>query len=339
MKTHTSKKAILLRSLLLLPLLAMLIYGFSDTELKEKTTSQSIEQIAPKKVIDKVNEIRTDYDSATINIIGPKSNSNFKSQDGASRKLMSEYNTLAKKYNTMLSKSKGIQIKMKDVERLEFIYDQMSDKQKADAEPFPDFPPMPESPTPPEAPRVKKREKSDIPSLPPAPDHEEIEKAMELKEAAKMREQEVMLEGQESILVEQEILMEKQESQMKEQVILLTQQVARMKEHETELIEIEEVLEKVSEIEEVSEVEETTEVEEIIEVEPPMPPTLPKSPLDHVMEMAKKDATFYYEGKEISSDKAINILKNNKEINIDSRTSNRKKPVVKLSIEPITIDN
>lgn len=405
MKTHTSKKAVLLRTLLLLPLLTIVIYGFSETKLIEKTTSQSIEPIepifenqkltiddhptqtveeilihinkngqllvkdeiidlkdlesylakinkhltntqkrkvvksiiktdkdVPKIVIDKVSEILINYGSATIDIIGPKSNSNFKSQDGASRKLMSEYNALAKKYNTMLSKSKGIQIKMKDVERLEFIYNQMSDKQKADAEPFPDFPPMPESPTPPKAPRVKKREKSDIPSPPPTADHEEIEKAMELKEAAKMREQEVMMEGQ-------EILMEKQESQMEEQVILLSRQVARTKEHETELIEIEEVLEKVSEIEEVPEVEETTEVEEIIEVEPPMPPTLTKSPLDHVKEMAKQGATFYYEGKEISSDKAINILKNNNEINIDSRTPNGKRPEVKLSIEPITINN
>lgn len=408
MKTHTSKKAVLLRTLLLLPLLAILIYGFSETKTIEETTSQSIERIepvlekqkltidndpiqiveeilihinkngqllvkdeiidlkdleshlakinkhltiaqkrkivrsivkadknTPKTVIDKVSKILTNYGSATIDIIGPKSNSNSKSQDGASRKLMAEYNTLAKKYNAMLSKSKSIQIKMKDVERLEFIYNQMSDKQKADAEPFPDFPPMPKSPTPPKAPRVKKGEKSNIPPPAPTPNLKKIEKSLELEEVK---------------LQEQEVLMEKQE-------ILLSQQKVRMKEHEAELVEIEEVIEVLSEIVEVLEVEEAVEIEEIIENQEiyddisttayiaafqktsPKPPTPPKSPLDHVIEMAKKDATFYYEGKEISSDKAINILKNNKEINIDSRTPNGKRPVVKLSIEPITIDN
>jgi Tfp pilus assembly protein PilW len=71
---------------------------------------------------------------------------------------------------------------------------------------------------------------------------------------------------------------------------------------------------------------------------PPVPPT-PISPLDHVVEMAKKNAIFYHEGKEISSDKAIDIIKKNKKINIDTRGSNNKRPVVKLSTEPIVIEN
>ena len=55
--------------------------------------------------------------------------------------------------------------------------------------------------------------------------------------------------------------------------------------------------------------------------------------------MAKKDARFYYEGKEISSDKAIDLMKKNKNLNIDSKTENGKRPVVKLSTEPIVIDH
>lgn len=66
----------------------------------------------------------------------------------------------------------------------------------------------------------------------------------------------------------------------------------------------------------------------------PTPPE-PVTPLDHVIAMAKKDATFLYEGKEISSDKAINLMKNNKDLNIDSRNAKGKKPVVKISTEPI----
>ena len=69
---------------------------------------------------------------------------------------------------------------------------------------------------------------------------------------------------------------------------------------------------------------------------PPPPPT-PESPLDHVIEMAKKGATFYYEEKEISSNKAIEIIKNNNKININSTGNKTKKPVVKLSTKPIKI--
>ncbi|MBN2868167.1 MAG: M56 family metallopeptidase, partial [Flavobacteriaceae bacterium] len=54
---------------------------------------------------------------------------------------------------------------------------------------------------------------------------------------------------------------------------------------------------------------------------PPAPPK-PKSPLDTIVEMAKKDATFYYNNKKITSDKAIKLLKENKNLNISSSTNN-----------------
>ena len=70
---------------------------------------------------------------------------------------------------------------------------------------------------------------------------------------------------------------------------------------------------------------------EIIEV-PPSPPS-PKSPEEHVMEMAKKDALFYFEGKKISSDKALEILKKSKKINLWTRHEGLKRPIVELSTE------
>ncbi|WP_159447265.1 M56 family metallopeptidase [Cellulophaga tyrosinoxydans] len=75
--------------------------------------------------------------------------------------------------------------------------------------------------------------------------------------------------------------------------------------------------------------------------EPPMPPVppTPMSALDHVVEMAKKGATFYSEGEKISSDEAIKLLKNNKNLNIDTRSSNSNKPVVRISKAPIVIEN
>ncbi len=67
--------------------------------------------------------------------------------------------------------------------------------------------------------------------------------------------------------------------------------------------------------------------------EPPLPPK-PVTPLDHVIAMAKKDARFLYEGKEISSDTAIELMKKNKALNIDSRAAKGKRPVVNLSKSP-----
>ncbi|UAB76115.1 M56 family metallopeptidase [Mesoflavibacter sp. SCSIO 43206] len=54
---------------------------------------------------------------------------------------------------------------------------------------------------------------------------------------------------------------------------------------------------------------------------PPAPPK-PKSPLDTVVEMSKKGATFYYNNEKITSDKAIKLLKENKNLNISSNTNN-----------------
>lgn len=71
---------------------------------------------------------------------------------------------------------------------------------------------------------------------------------------------------------------------------------------------------------------------------PPAPPE-PKSPLEHIKEMAAKGATFMHNGKEISAKEAIKVLENNKRINVDSRGSDNGKPIVKLSTEPIEVEN
>ncbi|MBL7560193.1 hypothetical protein JAO71_10310 [Olleya sp. YSTF-M6] len=53
-----------------------------------------------------------------------------------------------------------------------------------------------------------------------------------------------------------------------------------------------------------------------------LPPPPPKSPLQHVIDMSKKGATFYYNTNKISSDKAIELIKQNKNLNISSNTDN-----------------
>ena len=98
MKTHTSKKKIWLRSLVLLPVLALLFFSFSTTVQQNKATPQQV----------------------------------------------TEYNSLAKKYNTQ--PKKGMLVKLKEVNRIEYLYKLMTSSQKKKAEKLPSFPPMPPSP-------------------------------------------------------------------------------------------------------------------------------------------------------------------------------------------------
>ena len=101
MKTHTSKRAIWLRSLLLLPLLCVLIYGFSSVKIVQKTND-------------------------TIEI----------SKEKATKAEIAEYNQLAKKYNAVAIEKRII--KKNDLERLETIYRKMNLAQRAKAQPFPE---------------------------------------------------------------------------------------------------------------------------------------------------------------------------------------------------------
>ena len=67
----------------------------------------------------------------------------------------------------------------------------------------------------------------------------------------------------------------------------------------------------------------------------PTPPT-PPSPLDYAIDMAKKGAIFYFEGEKITSDKAIALLKKNKELNMESRKK-LGKTEVRITTAPVTI--
>jgi bla regulator protein BlaR1 len=147
MKTETSKRSTLLRTLVLLPLLALLIFGFSSREVIEKeaparTLTSNQEYTSPKQV----------------------------GQDKASPEQVEEYNKLAGKYNTM--DKENMFIKKNDVERLKYLYGLMSSKQRKNAEPFPNFPPppkAPKAPKPPKSVKVTKGVNDMDPNIPPPP--------------------------------------------------------------------------------------------------------------------------------------------------------------------------
>ncbi|WP_394973625.1 M56 family metallopeptidase [uncultured Croceitalea sp.] len=173
------------------------------------------------------------------------------SQKGASRTQMKTYNVLAKKYNEM--PLDNMRISIQDVEQLKYIYSIMSDKQKEDAEPFPDFPEPPSvpnylnTPSPTNSIKALKGGASTIPK-PPNP------------------------------------------------------KVGN---------------DKVSSI-----------------PTPPLPPE-PIEPLDHIIAMAKEGAVFFFEGEEISSDKAIELFKNSNNLNISTSKSSSKKPQVRITKQPV----
>ncbi len=77
---------------------------------------------------------------------------------------------------------------------------------------------------------------------------------------------------------------------------------------------------------------------EIVEIPPPPPPPpAPESTLDFVIRMAKLDAKFFSEGKTISSDKAIELLKNNPKLNVKAEKTDTKQPLVYISKKPMLI--
>jgi len=110
MKAQTSKRSFWLRSLLILPLLAILIYSFSSTQ----------------------------------EIVVPKEDTAISEKRKATPKEVREYNKLAKKYNEM--DQENMWIDGKEITRLRYIYDIMTINQRKKAEPYPSFPPPPPLP-------------------------------------------------------------------------------------------------------------------------------------------------------------------------------------------------
>ncbi|WP_282041553.1 M56 family metallopeptidase [Winogradskyella flava] len=73
---------------------------------------------------------------------------------------------------------------------------------------------------------------------------------------------------------------------------------------------------------------------EIIEeggIMPPPPPPAPESPLDFVIRMAKTNAKFYFNNKPVSSDKAIELLKNSTKLKVRAKNTGTKQPLIYIS--------
>lgn len=122
MKTKSSRKKAWLKSLLLLPLVSVLIYGFSTQE--TVISKQMIGQETQESETIKIPE---------INVI-----------DEATLEQMKEYDKLVTFYSSK-PWSETI-VKLKDIKRMKMLRNLMSVEQKKSAKPFPNLPLPPKSP-------------------------------------------------------------------------------------------------------------------------------------------------------------------------------------------------
>jgi hypothetical protein len=165
MKTQSTPRSIWLRSLLILPLLAFLLFGFAQRE-----------QLVKKNADSTTNAMDTVYESVTTQ--------NAQLQKGATKAQLAAYNKLAKHYNAQANDNRII--KLKDMKRLYDIYALMDAQQKANAEPYPNFPPPPPPPAVGKTSVVKK-----LPPPPPVPPNASAKQKSVYKKALKNYEQQV----------------------------------------------------------------------------------------------------------------------------------------------------
>ena len=139
MKTHTSKKIILVKTILVIPLIALLLFSFSTKEEISRKIDSKIETF---------------------------------SQDIATEKMVKEYNKLAKKYNSLPKKERTIS--REELGRMVYIFDRMTKEQRNSSEKFPEIV-IPKNASPPPMPTMEDDMQGVIPPPPPPPPLKEIE--------------------------------------------------------------------------------------------------------------------------------------------------------------------
>jgi len=391
MKTQTTKRAIWIRSLVLLPLLAITLFSFSE-----------------KVIIEKESDLKTD--SITNNVLLPIA------QEKATKSQVKEYNKLAKKYNEM--SQDDMIIKSKEIERLKYLYNLMSDDQKEKAEAFPNIPTPPAPPVPLTVTRVKSTlAPPPPPPLPPNATEGQKKAYKEGYEAAKAALKVQKLKAQKARLIEvKEVRTAEDRKRIKEEKLVYREsqnaaKVLKLKAQKEKLVQVREVqvaklkkermaqkadLVKVREIRSNEERKRLKEVkladresqvaarvlklktqkgelakvreirtiklkeeriaqkesqvaarvlkqkalkEKRIKVREVPPPPPPKSPLEHIKDMEKKGATFYFEGKTITANKAIKLMRSKRKLNVITNHTDNNNYVVTLSTKPIVIED
>ena len=276
-------------------------------------------------------------------------------QKTASSKEVSEYNKLAKQYNAQ-PKDKRI-IKLKDIERLETLYGLMSVEQKKNAQPFPECPPQPPAP-----PKVKKdnHTKTGFIKINGAAHYFvkndnstkyynikgfEVSKSGKILSASQINASDV-IPGQyiTKVYSNDGVVAEfKKNKQNEEGVLNIPPPPKEPKVPKTPKAPKVEKAEKApkakkdSKQKKKAKAEKKTKTKSIQDKKAPLPTA--NSTGDHIVGMAKKNAEFYYQGRVISSDRAIRLYKKNNTLNIVTKNNETNKPKVFLSTGPKTTNN
>lgn len=119
----------------------------------------TVDKLAPKKIVQQVDDIISEFGAATVNIMEHKSSADQNTSLNA--KQIEEFNALAKKYNAQPQDQRIIP--PHDLKTLEHIYGRMTEAQKKEAQPFPERPEPPKKPASPDAPKKSSQ------TLPPPP--------------------------------------------------------------------------------------------------------------------------------------------------------------------------
>jgi len=370
MKTQTPKRTIWLRSIVILPLLAVLIYGFSDKVIVEKENLNK----EKNEVINGLQKITNSNQSSVNKVINIKINSkkqilineeklvSLKTIGGEIKNIISTYspeqlaNNLAvieapdtidmgflidvseelrkvgvdfirkyvaenntspeKKSQEKIEKASKEQIgeynkiakkyndmpqgKMdiinEDVKRIMYLYRIMSVKQRKNAEPLPVFPPPPPSPN---SQRVER--------TPPPNSNTPISPLVERI----------------ATVSAPPLLPENVVKSYKTQAPVIIYEYDPKSEQVIEFVKNPKIIELVEIVEE-------PEVDKVTDV-----PFSIVSSIDLINDLAKKGTTFYFEGKEISLDEAVNLVKIKKTKYLSLKTNDPEKLIVNLSVDPI----
>lgn len=274
-------------------------------------------------------------------------------QEKATPQEIEEYNKLASQHN---DKPENLRIiKQKDFERMEYLYKKMSEEQKANAEPFPNFPP------PPPPPATKIPSSTSEKSNKQSESQRKSSSPWQLGETTLIETYEVDTnENNSKDYVSRQLMLRMSEKQTKPLNYMLNNKKSSYLEVKSFVKTFEDcdVSFKAGDInilsfskrngnkmseEELQRI--YSKLFENFDQDPTKTTLIAKqvpektmqqtAPLDFVIEMAKKDAKFYYEDKSISSDDAIKLLKENKQLNIATKQSDSKEPKVYISKEPI----
>lgn len=305
MKTHTSKRSMLLKSLLLLPLLALMLFSF---------TTKKVVSIDTVVNSDRVNQDPQNY---------------ILEQEKATAKMVKEYNKLAKKYNALAKEERTIS--RDGLKRMVYIFDRMTKEQRAQSEEFPEIVIPKNSPAPPRPTQGDNLQNIVPPPPPPAPPHPErvsLDKQREM-------EREVRIEERKMRSAEDEIRTEERTMRATERE--MERQEREMERHERELERANKDEERMQQEMQRHELEMKRAEREMKRMEmemqkegTPLPPPPPPEPTVHFKQLAKEGGVFYFEGKKITLDEAIKLVKSGGNINIDVSQQGTEPPIIKI---------